>query len=79
MPESRNVLAILKTDPETDAIVEKYIFIYDNHPLSRSKLPVIVERSVADPSLSFSAEDGAIINEGMRKIAQEYRKKNPAE
>lgn len=62
MPRAMNVLALVKNE-------ERYVFLYDD--TSIDKLLRTLGQYAADPDLSFSWYDAAVLSQRVRKFAAE--------
>lgn len=62
MPRAMNVLALVKNE-------ERYVFLYDD--TSIDKLLRTLGQYAADPDLSFSWYDAAVLSQRVRKFASE--------
>lgn len=65
MQRGMNVLALVKES-------ERYIFLYDDE--SPSTLLQLLGRYAADPDLSFTWYDAAILSQKVRRIRREVQK-----
>lgn len=63
MQSGMNVLALVKDS-------ERYVFLYDDE--SPAELLQTLGRYAADPELSFTWYDAAILSQKVRKLSQEY-------
>lgn len=70
MPRAMNVLALVKNE-------ERYVFLYDD--TSIDKLLRTLGQYAADPDLSFSWYDAAVLSQRVRKFASEEHAAPPAE
>jgi hypothetical protein len=61
MPQGINVLALVKDG-------ERYVFLYDDH--STSQVLQTLGRYAADPELSFSWYDAAVLSQRVRQLQQ---------
>ncbi len=62
MPREINVLALVKDG-------ERYVFLYDEH--SVAKLLQTLGRYAADPDLSFSWYDAAVLSQKVRRLQRD--------
>ena len=69
MPQGINVLALVKDG-------ERYVFLYDDH--STSQILQTLGRYAADPELSFSWYDAAVLSQRVRHLQQRAAGKTPA-
>ena len=65
MQQGVNVLALVKDD-------ERYIFLYDDE--SPQALLQQIGRFAADPELSFSWYDAAVLSQKVRRLSQQRRR-----
>ena len=70
MPQGINVLALVKDG-------ERYIFLYDDQ--SAAQVLQTLGRYAADPELSFSWYDAAVLSQRVRQSAQEAAQHEAAE
>jgi hypothetical protein len=68
MPQGINVLALVKEG-------ERYIFLYDDQ--STSQVLQTLGRYAADPELSFSWYDAAVLSQRVRHLQQITRDERP--
>jgi hypothetical protein len=61
MPQGINVLALVKDG-------ERYVFLYDDH--STAQVLQTLGRYAADPELSFSWYDAAVLSQRVRHLQQ---------
>lgn len=69
MPQGINVLALVKDG-------ERYVFLYDDH--STSQVLQTLGRYAADPELSFSWYDAAVLSQRVRRLQQQSDKSTPS-
>jgi hypothetical protein len=67
MQQGVNVLALVKDD-------ERYIFLYDDE--SPQALLQQIGRFAADPELSFSWYDAAVLSQKVRRLTQQRRRES---
>jgi hypothetical protein len=66
-----NILAMAKGD-------QRFVFLYDNFPESRTKLHEVFARFASDPEMAFSNEDEALLIQQAQKQEERYLPKNAA-
>lgn len=69
MPQGINVLALVKDG-------ERYVFLYDDH--STSQVLQTLGRYAADPELSFSWYDAAVLSQRVRHLQQRSAGNSPS-
>ena len=68
MENSVNVLALVKDD-------ERYVFLYDEN--SVPQLLQMLGRYAADPELTFSWYDAAVLSQKVRRLARQASPEEP--
>ena len=69
MPQGINVLALVKDG-------ERYVFLYDDH--STSQVLQTLGRYAADPELSFSWYDAAVLSQRVRRLQERTTDSTPS-